>query len=195
MEKLLLVAALALLPIFGAAQDFDKGLAANQSGDYPTALQELRPLAEQGEALAQYNLALMYRDAQGVLQDFAEAARWYRLAAEQGHARAQADLGFMYSNGNGVRQDYAEALRWYHLAANQGNASAQTSLGFMYKYNSGVLQDYVSAHMWLNIASANGGEGSGEWRDEIAGRLTAGQIAEAQRRAKVCLASNYQDCD
>ena len=128
-------------------------------------------------------------------QDDAEAVRWYQLAAHQGDARAQVSLGFMYSNGNGVPQDYSKAMRWYQLAADQGNASAQTSLGFMYKYSSGVPQDYVSAHMWLNIASANGGESSGKWRDEVATQMTAEQIAEAQNRAKVCLASNYQNCD
>ena len=187
--------ALAGVPIASSAQDFAKGLSAYQRGDFEAALQEWRPLADQGHVSAQYNLSVMFRHGKGVPQDDAEAVRWYQLAADQGHARAQANLGFMYSNGNDVPQDYAEALRWYQLAADQGNASAQTSLGFMYKYSSGVPQDYVSAHMWLNIASANGGEASGEWRDEIAASMTPEQIDEAQRRAKVCLASNYQDCD
>ena len=34
----------------------------------------------------------MYRDGQGVVQDEAEAVRWFRLAAEQGHAEAQYNL-------------------------------------------------------------------------------------------------------
>ena len=66
------------------AQDFDKGLKAAQAGDFQTALQEWRPLAEQGYASAQYNLGQMYRNGQGVPQDDAEAVKWYRLAAEQG---------------------------------------------------------------------------------------------------------------
>ena len=56
----------------------------------------------------------------GVLQDDAEAVRWYRLAADQGHAKAQYNLGVMYDNGDGVPQDYAEAVSWYRLAADQG---------------------------------------------------------------------------
>ena len=83
--------------MFGAvsaqAQDFDRGLAAAQSGDFATALKEWRPLAEQGDALAQYNLGAMYEFGDGVVQDYAEAVRWYRLAAEQGHAKAQYNLG------------------------------------------------------------------------------------------------------
>jgi len=195
MRAIFAALALGVVPIASSAQDFAKGLSAYQRGDIEEALLEWRPLADQGHADAQYKLSVMYRHGKGVPQDDAEAVRWYQLAAEQGHARAQANLGFMYSNGNGVVQDYAEALRWYQLAAGQGNASAQTNLGFMYKYSSGVPQDYVSAHMWLNIASVNGGEASGEWRDEIAANMTVEEVEEAQTRAEVCLASNYQDCD
>jgi len=70
-----------------AAQDFQKGLTAYQAGDFATALQEWTPLAEAGDAIAQYNLGQMYRKGQGVLQDYAEAAKLYRLAAEMGISR------------------------------------------------------------------------------------------------------------
>jgi TPR repeat protein len=71
------------------AQDFDKGLAAARAGDYATALQEWRTLADQGNAQAQYALGLMYENGTGMIQDYAEAVNWYRLAAEQGHATSQ----------------------------------------------------------------------------------------------------------
>ena len=77
------------------------------AGDYSTALQEWKPLADQGDASAQTNLGVMYKFGQGVLQDYAEAVRWYRLAADQGDARAQLSLGVMYANGWGVLQDKA----------------------------------------------------------------------------------------
>ena len=56
-----------------AAQDFDKGLAAAQAGDYATALQEWTPLAEQGNVIAQFLLGIMYNNGQGVIQDYKEA--------------------------------------------------------------------------------------------------------------------------
>ncbi len=96
---------------------FDEGVAAYERGDYETALREFRVLAEQGDASAQYNLALMYAKGLGVPQDYAEAARWYRRAAEQGYFVAQNSLGVMYDNGYGVHQDYVEAHMWYNLAA------------------------------------------------------------------------------
>jgi hypothetical protein len=69
--------------------DFQKGYDAYQSGDYATALREWQPLAEQGNADAQYELGWMYRSGKGVPQDYKTAFKWYTLAAEQGHAAAQ----------------------------------------------------------------------------------------------------------
>ena len=48
------------------AQDFEKGLAAYDAGDYATALQEWKPLTEARNKAAQYNLALMYNNGRGV---------------------------------------------------------------------------------------------------------------------------------
>jgi TPR repeat protein len=84
---LAVILSLAFTPL--AAQDFQKGYAAAQAGDYATALQEWTPLAEAGDVDAQYNLGQMYRRGQGVPQDYAETVKWYRLAAEQGNADAQ----------------------------------------------------------------------------------------------------------
>ena len=84
---------LALLLIFSCATawaaDFDKGVAAYKAGDFATALAEFKPLAEQGDADAQYNLGFMYDNGKGVIEDDKEAVKWYRLAAEQSHAKAQ----------------------------------------------------------------------------------------------------------
>ena len=63
--------------------DFQKGLTAAQSGDFATALREWTPLAKQGNAYAQYSLGIMYRQGQGVPQDYKTAVKWYRLSAEQ----------------------------------------------------------------------------------------------------------------
>jgi hypothetical protein len=84
-----LVMGLSLVMGSGIVWAADKGLEAAQKGDFATALREWRPLAEQGDAGAQYNLGVMYRQGQGVPQDDKTAVKWYRLAAEQGHAEAQ----------------------------------------------------------------------------------------------------------
>lgn len=105
---------------------FDEGVQAYKNKDYAKAMTEFRPLAEQGNASAQYNLGQIYRQGEGVLQDDAEAVKWYRLAAEKGDADAQNNLGIMYFLGLGVMQDYKEAEKWYHLSAvAAANASSE----------------------------------------------------------------------
>ena len=112
--------------------------------------------AEQGDAEAQFNLGVMYRDGEGVPQDEAEAVRWFRLAAEQGLAVGQSNLGLMYAEGRGVPQDDAEAARWNRLAAEQGHASAQFNLGLMYATGRGVPQDDAEAVRWYRLAADQG---------------------------------------
>ena len=118
-------------------------------------------------------------------EDLAEAARLYRLAADQGLARAQKSLAVLYDFGRGVTQNYGEAVIWYRLAAEQGNAEAQFNLGTMYANGQGVAQDYVHAHMWLGlVASGTTGESrelAVRRRDAVATRMTADEVAEAQR--------------
>ena len=111
--------------------------------------------------------------------------RWYRLAADQGLADAQHNLGLMYANGEGVRK----------MTPNQGHAGAQNSLGVKYADGEGVLQDNVTAHMWFNIAGANGVEFGRDNREKIERKMTPFYVSEAQKRARICMASNYTDCE
>jgi uncharacterized protein len=53
----------------------------------------------------------------------------------------------------------------------------------MYKEGKGVPQDYVYAHMWFNLA-AEQNPGSTRARDDIASKMTADQIAQAQQLAR-----------
>lgn len=116
---LVLLLALAAAAAPATAGPFEDGFRAFSRGDYAEALKLWRPLAEQGNAYAQYNLGFMYEHGRGVAQDYAEAVRWYRLAAEQGEAHAQNNLGLIYEYGRGVPQDYVQAHKWYNLAASR----------------------------------------------------------------------------
>ena len=70
-----------------------EGVAAIDKGHYRAALEELRPLAERGDAVAQYRLGWMYESGKAVTPDEARAMSWYRKAADQGNAAAQVALG------------------------------------------------------------------------------------------------------
>ena len=114
--------------LFGSTQ-LEKGYAALQGGDYATATRLLRPLAEQGDAEAQYNLGRMYEGGMGVEPNFAEAVKWYRLAADQDNDGAKYNLARMYEEGRGVPRNQAEALKLYCSAANNGDLAAMNVLG------------------------------------------------------------------
>ncbi len=161
---------------------YDKGRGVVQ--DDAEAVRWYRKAAEQGYAAAQSNLGLKYQEGVGGVKNYTEAVKWYRKAAKQGNAIAQYNLGWMYANGKGVPQIHSEALKWYREAASQGNASAQYNLGLMYANGTGTGQNNVLAHMWSNLASANGVDAARAVRDMVAEKMTAQEVAEAQRKAR-----------
>ena len=164
--------------------DFQAGMDANNREDYATALREWRPLAEKGDALAQYHLGVLYRKGRGVPQDDVLAQGWYAKAAAQGQAKAQFNLGTLYYNGEGVRKDYQQALRWFRLAADQGEALAQTKMAVMYDEGQGVSKNIVQAYKWYSLAATNGDKPASLLRDSLADQMTKAQIAEAQKLAQ-----------
>jgi TPR repeat protein len=134
MKPLLASSVFLLLIVIGNSAhsaDFARGLDAYQTGDFATALKEWAPLAEQGNASAQYKLGLMYKNGENVAQDYSAAINWYLLAAEQGHVDAQFRLGLMYDMGIGVERDPRTAVTWYTFAAEQGNSNARFRLESM----------------------------------------------------------------
>ena len=99
-----------------------------QANDWKNApISEVQKAAEQGDAMAQFNLGVMYTNGRGVAQDDKQAVAWYRKAAEQGYAKAQLFLGVMYDNGMGVVQDNKLAYVWSSVSAANGYAYAATN--------------------------------------------------------------------
>ena len=111
--------------------------------------------AAKDNAIAMFNLGLLYANGQGVTQDYAKAREWYEKAAKD-NAIAMLNLGVLYVNGQGVTQDYIRAREWYEKAAAKDNASAMLDLGWLYENGRGVAQDYIRAREWYEKAAANG---------------------------------------
>ncbi len=147
----------------GIAKDLEEAARwyrmAAQEGDVE-ALRWLRRTADgdgPGQLEAAVNLGGMYSTGLGgVVQDEAEAIRWYHRAAEQGYLPAQLRMGEMYAAGRGTRQDVVEALVWYRRAAEQGDANAQYNLGVAYETGRGVTQDAAEAVRWFRPAAEQG---------------------------------------
>jgi len=134
-----------------AAADLTSAKHAYEQKDYAIAFKELTPLAEQGNADAQFLLGKMYWMGQGVLKDGAQAMKWLKASATQGNADAQFYVGSYYLLPH---RDIAEGLRWLRLSAEQGNQDAQLLLGKTYMDGARELpRDPVQGEMWLCLAA------------------------------------------
>ena len=88
----------------------DEGLEALKKGDYVTAARELRQLAEQGDAEAQYRIGLMYEFGKGYPRTGSRASRGCARRRHRAHRGATVELGVIYMTGDGVPQDDVEAV-------------------------------------------------------------------------------------
>ena len=101
-----------------SAQDWDKGFAAYNAGDYATALQELRPLAEQGDAGAQGMLGVLYANGNGVLPYDVLAHMWSNIAGANGNALGSENRGKLDQRMTREQIAEAQALARRCMASN-----------------------------------------------------------------------------
>src|SRR6266700_3359375 len=105
-----------------AGKSFRDAVDAYKRGDFAEAVNWFRKAADQGHAVAQFSLGVVYKKGRGVEKNEREAVAWFRKAAEQGDTAAQSDLGAMYRDGRGVEKNAREAVAWFRKAADQGYA-------------------------------------------------------------------------
>jgi len=90
----------------------------------------LEQLAGSGNAGAQLQLGLAYRDGRYDLErDPRTSLHWLTAAGRAGNAYAADLAGNAYAAGQGTPHDTRQALHWWQVAATAGNADAQTRLG------------------------------------------------------------------
>jgi TPR repeat protein len=165
-----LFCALLLLSSRAFAGPYEEAQLAYGHENWPAAYKLLLPLAEAGDARAQYEVGMMYMSGWAVKQDYAQAAAWYLKSAQQGNADAQLILGRLCEQGHGVPKDYAQALAWYHKSADQENPTADMLIGLAYRDGRGVPQDGAAAVTWLGKAA--------HYPDAMAGPMSMRTIAE-----------------
>ena len=123
-----------------------------------------------------------YDQGVGIPQDYTTAFHWYEIAAIKGDVAGQFIVGQMYFTGQGVTQDYNAAVKWTLLAAEREHTDAMHNLSIAYENGFGVPQNYTIAHMWENLAAARNPQYAKD-RDALARKMTAAQVAEAQKLA------------
>lgn len=111
--------------------------------------------AQQGNVMAQSNLATMYLFGKGVPRNPQKALELSQQAAAKGNAVSQARLGAMYAKGDGVPQDALQAEYWLEKAADQGYVDAQAHLGIMLlEGQAGAERNVTKGLHWLKVAAA-----------------------------------------
>ena len=120
--------------------------------DYEEAFDWFMKAADGGNAAAQYNLGLCYRNGWGVASDSLESFNWFMKAAEGGNASAQYKLGLCYLDGKGVSQDSLECFNWINKAAVQGHVAALNQLAYCYAEGIGTDADMSMAHATIDKA-------------------------------------------
>ncbi len=111
--------------------------------------------------------------------DYQTAFEEWIVLARGGNANAQVAIAGMYRFGDGRPVDAVEAARWYRRAADLDEPVAQLNLGEMYMLGIGVPRDVVRAHLWLTLAAGQGRVWARDRRDELARRMTAGELDRA----------------
>ena len=145
-------AAAAMLAVPAAAQSVQVGVEAWQRQDYQAAVRAWRPLAERGDADAQFNLGHAYRLGRGVEQNLATAEQYYARAARTGHAEAGAMYGLLLFQ-NGRR---SEGLPYIQRAAEAGDPRAQYVYGTALFNGDLVERDWPRAYALMRRAAEQG---------------------------------------
>ena len=146
---LFLASAAALLAATPASADVKSGVDRWMRGDYAGAITEWRPLADRGDADAQFNLGQAYKMGRGVTVNPRLAQSWYEKAAKQGHEQAQVNVGLLLYN-SGRRQ---EALPWIRKAVEIGDPRAQYILGTELFNGDIVAKDWPRAYALMLLAA------------------------------------------
>jgi TPR repeat protein len=150
---------LALLLALHAAPvtaDMGTALGAYERGEFASAFDEFRILADDGNAEAMLWTGYLYQEGEGTSRDFGEAMRYYRMAGDLGQPQAYYYLGMMYQEGFGVDQDPVEAVRWYRRAAEGNDVYGQYALADAYETGKGAPRDRRAARRWYQAAADQG---------------------------------------
>ena len=146
-----------------SAQSVKTGIDAWQRSDYATAVAVWRPLAEKGDADAQFNLGQAYRLGRGVATNLAAAKTWFERSASQGHVDAETTLGLLlFQNG-----EQPDGLKWLKKAADQGEPRALLVYGTALVNGDSVTQDPVLGYAFVSRAAAQGLQPAKETLDQL----------------------------
>ena len=135
-------------------------------GNVPRAIDWYKKAAEHGRSYANVCIGEIYRNGNGVKQNYAKAYDYFKKAANDGEKDAQNYLGLMFLQGEHVKENDEKAVAYFQQAAEQELPVAQYNLGNCYYNGWGTSKDNGSAKFWMKKAAENGYEAATEFLNE-----------------------------
>ena len=174
-----LIAALLLSASLAQATSLSDALTAYDEGDLKAAAKGFAESAKRGEALGQFNLAMM--NLRRELPAASDARAWQLLqrAAAQQSALAENALGEMIEQGRHGRLDPGAACGWFERAAEHGSGDGALATATCYFLGRGRGQDLAQAHRWYLEAAKAGDVGA---QYIVASMFETGSGVEADAR-------------
>ena len=137
-------------------EELETAIKTYKDDDYEKALKLFKPIAEDGNAIAEFYMGLIYYEGNDdVPQSFKESVFWFEKSIENGFTGAYSHLGWQYLHGKGVLKSPKKAFNYFEKASeleNKWQDYAQFYLGRMYLFGKGVEKNLKQAAYWLNKA-------------------------------------------
>ena len=132
--------------------DFDAGWALYQQGRFIDAFDIWKPLAEAGDAKAQFNLAVLYEQGRGIDVDSDKAAFWNNRAVKSEYPPALHNLALSLI----AERKNIEAIDYLRQAAEYNFAASQYTLGKIHQFGIGIPENPDLAFQYIELAAKSG---------------------------------------
>ena len=176
------------------ADTYLKGFQALEQRDYKTALYYLSFFAANGDAKAQYNLGIIYRDGLGVKKDDVQSLTHFVEAAENGHMLGNYAVGLAFLTGQGSDIDAEAAIYYFTEAALLGHAISPVEIGNLYFQGTLIEKDLVSAHFWWSLAHDRNAPGASKNLGILLTKMSQKQKKQALLLEHKCKKLTLRQC-
>ena len=136
-------------------QDVLKASSLYREGKVDEAIAIFTLSAYEGFATSQYNLAMIYFNREGEVNQ-KEFEFWLAMAAESGDVDAQFNLGMLFYQDEDQFGRLDKAVKWLDAAAQAGNVKAQYNLGYLSFSNLEVSVTKQQGIVWLQKSARAG---------------------------------------
>ena len=171
-----------------------KGFQALEKRDYKTALYYLSLFAANGDAKANYNLGIMYRDGLGVKKDDVQSLIHFIEAAENRHMLGNYAVGLAFLTGKGSDIDVETGIHYLTEAALLGHAISPVEIGSLYFRGRIVEKNFVAAHFWWSLANDRNAPSASKKLGTLLSKMTQEQKKQAFLLQNKCKKLTLRQC-